>query len=399
MTLRTRLAAAALLPSAALSACASVDRSGPLADFHDGRYAAARAGYEALLVTDGADDALDRNEAGTIALLQGDVDGARRHLSEGFAAMEDLTSTTGETLGALVGPERTKRWKGDPYERCMNAYYLGVAYWLSGDVDNAAASFKAGVLRDADSEKGEAQSDFALLWFLLGRAQKEARHEDGGRAALAKAHALLPKNPWLDPAKNADANVLVVVDLGFAPLKVASGEHGSVVRFRRPVYRAAYAEVSAGGKPLGRTERAVDVFHQATTRGDKVIDHVNQGKAVFKDAAIVTGAVVLGSSRSQRNDLVGLALIAAGLLTPAEADVRQWGTLPGEVQVLLAKLPPGEHELKVEVRDAGGAPLADQTRTVRVVVREGRTAFVWTRGAPSDAGSEAPRGAVRIPKP
>src|SRR6185503_9705213 len=122
---------------------------------------------------------------------------------------------------------------------CMNAYYLGVTYWLTGDVDNAAACFKSGVLRDADSEKGATQSDFALLWFLMGCAQREAAHEDHGAAALATAHKLLPGNPWLDPTRNADANVIVVVDMGLGPEKVATGAFGSELRFRRRPYRAA----------------------------------------------------------------------------------------------------------------------------------------------------------------
>lgn len=386
-----------MIAASVLAACATVDRRPALDDFESGRYGAARAWFEQRLPADGADDCLDRNEAGTVALMQGDVAAAHRHFEEAFHAMDDLSSTTGETVGALVGPESSKRWKGDPYERCMNAYYLGVSYWLAGDPDNAAASFKAGLLRDADSEKGEAQSDFAALWFLLGMAQRDARHEDKGAAALAKAHALLPKAAGLDPTKAADADVLVVVDLGLGPAKVATGEHGSVVRFHRRAYRAAYAEVTADGKPLGRTERAADVYQQAVTRGDKVIDHVNQGKAVFKDAAVIAGAVVLDESGSRRSDVIGLGLLLAGILTPAEADVRQWATLPGEIQVLVAKLAPGEHELKVDVRDASGAPLADEARTLRVTVREGRTAFAWTRAAPKERVEvPAPAAEVRI---
>jgi hypothetical protein len=394
--IRVRFAPAALALCAALpAACASVDRSAPLRDFSDGRYAAARTWYEGRLADDGGDDCLDRNEAGTVALVQGDVEGAHRQFAEAYAAMEDLTSTTGETVGAIVGPERSKKWKGDPYERCMNAYYFGVTYWLAGDVDNAAACFKSGILRDADSEKGETQSDFALLWFLMGMAQREARHEDRGAAALAKAHALLPGNRWLDPSKNADANVLVVVDVGIGPEKIASGPHGAVVRFRRRPYRAAFADVAADGTPLGRTERAVDVYFQAVTRGGKVIDHINQGKAVFKDAAIVGGAFVLENSGRQSSDLIGLTMIAAGLLMPSEADTRHWGTLPGEVQVLAAKLPPGEHELRVDVKDGAGRSIADESKTIHVVVRDGGTSFVWTRAAPAErAASVGKDGAV-----
>jgi len=387
MKFRHRLAAAALaLGGAALSACASVDRAEPFNEFASGRYRAARTWYEDDLSRGVRDETLDRCEAGTVALVQGDVEAAHRHFEEAFNSMQDLSSTTGESALAVIGPESGKTWKGDPYERCMDAYYLGVTYWLMGDPDNAAACFKAGVLLDADSEKGAAQSDFALLWFLEGMAQREAHHEDGGAAALAKAHALLPDNRWLDPAKNADANVLVVVDMGLGPQKVASGPHGSQLRFRQRRYGAAYAEVSADGAPLGRTQRAVDVHFQATTRGGKVIDHINAGKAVFKDAAVIGGIFALDNSRSESGDLFGLALIALGLLTPAEADDRFWSTLPGEVQVLTAKLPPGEHDLRVEVKDRTGASIVEETKKLHVVVRESGTTFAWTRAMPGERG-------------
>jgi hypothetical protein len=382
MNLRSAAAAAALaLCAAPLAACASDARATMFHEFTAGRYQAARAWYEESLAKGGDEEALDRNEAGTVALLQGDVEGAYRHFLEGFTAMEDLTASTGETVGAIVGSESSKTWKGDPYERCMNAYYLGVTYWLKDDLDNAAASFKAGLLRDADSQEGAAQSDFAVLWFLTGMAQREAHHEDGGAAALAKAHELLPGNPWLDPRRATDANLLVVLDVGLGPEKYASGPAGADLRFRQRPYRAACAIVSADGKELGSTARAVSVYQQAITRGDKVIDHVNKGKAVFKTAAVATGIGVLANSGSQSSDLIGAGLIVAGLLMPAEADTRQWNTLPGEVQVLDARLPPGEHTIVVDVRDGAGQPIPEESKTLHVTVRDGATAFVWTRAA------------------
>src|SRR5262245_26970292 len=383
MQVRRNLMAAAALAAAAvaLAACASVDRTPPLREFASGNYSAARAWYEGRLVEDPDDEALDRNDAGTVALVQGDIQGAHLHFQEAYQIMENLSATAGETAGAIVGSESSKTWKGDPYERCMNAYYLGVTYWLMGDANNAAASFKAGVLRDADSEGGAAQSDFALLWFLMGMAQKEASHEDGGAAALARARALVPDNLWLDPARAQDANLLLVLDVGLGPVKVATGSHGSVVKFQRQPYQAAFAEVFADGNALGRTARASDIYMQAVTRGPKVIESINQGKAIFKDAAVIGGAFVLDNAGSTSSEVLGWAMIAAGLLLPAQGDVRTWATLPGEVQVLVAKLEPGEHVIDVAVRDASGAAVPQTSRKLHVKVQEGRTTFVWTRAA------------------
>ena len=391
--LRTPFAAAVLTVSAlmALTACTTPDRSRPFRDFRSGRYAAARAAYEHEIRSGGAEVTLDHNSAGTVALVQGDVEGAHRHFREAFDDLADLSATGAETIAATVGPERTKRWKGDPYERCMNAYYLGVTYWLLDDPDNAAASFKAGLLRDADSEEGAAQSDFALLWFLMGQAQREARHSDRGAQALATAHRLRPENPWTNPGGAADPNVLVLLELGLGPEKYPSGPHGSWVRFRERPYGEAYAEVLVGETSLGRTHTIEKLYHQAVTRGDKVLDHVNEGKAVFKDAAVLTGAYILGHSGSDHHDVAGVALLLAGVLAPAEADVRHWQILPGEVQVLTASLPPGEHDLTRDVKDASGRRLADVSKRVPVTVDEGRTTFVWVRAVGEPARPPAPK--------
>jgi hypothetical protein len=311
--------------------------------------------------------------------MQGDVAAAHRYFREAYDDLEDLSATHGETVAATVGPERTKRWKGDPYERVMNAYYLGVTYWLRGEVDNAAASFKAGLLRDADSAQGWAQSDFALLDLLLGMAQKDARHEDRGAFALKRAQELVPA---LDAAKAADANVLVVIDAGLVAQKVARGAHGSQAGFRPRDYAVRGAAVTAGGAELGRSVQAADLLVQATTRGRKTLDDVNTGKAVVKDAAVVTGGVLLGRADEGREAAVGAAILAAGLLLPAEADVRQWDTLPGEVHVFVAKLAPGRHTIRVEPRDASGRPVAGTDRTFDVNVSAERVAFLWMRAAP-----------------
>ena len=52
----------------------------------------------------------------------------------------------------------------------MNALYKGVLYWRMGDLDNASACFKRGLLADGWSEAGEHQRDFEVLMFLLGWA-------------------------------------------------------------------------------------------------------------------------------------------------------------------------------------------------------------------------------------
>ena len=361
--------------------CQSIDRSGGTTFLCEGRYAEARAFHEALLVEEPKNEALEHNEAGVMALLQSDVRGAQRHFREAFDDLDDLSSTTGEVLTTFLGSADSRRWKGEPYERCMNAYYLGVTYWLLGDDDNAAAAFRAGVLRDADSEEGESQSDFALLWFLLGQAQRSAFHQDRGVAALERAHALRPRNEWTAPDRSTSGNVLLVLESGLGPMRVPAGQHGSEVQFRARPGETAGALVRLGNQSLGRTAPIGGIYHQATTRGTKVIDHISGGKAVFKDAAVIGGAFVLGNSGSRTSDAIGVAMLAIGLLTSAETDLRYWSSLPDEVHVLLANLPEGPQTLTLTAVGVGGGSL-NTTWDVPVTVARNRVTLVWTRALP-----------------
>jgi hypothetical protein len=141
------------------------------------------------------------------------------------------------------------------------------------------------------------------------------------------------------------------------------------------------------------------LIDQAMDRGGAKMDAVNQSKAVVKDAAVVAGAVVLDRADNRNEALLGAGLIAAGLLLRADADVRQWDTLPGEIQVFAGTLPAGRHVVRVEPQDASGRGIPETSREFEVTITEGRTAFLWSRAAPrpESAGGtlQAPAAAPR----
>ena len=70
---------------------------------------------------------------------------------------------------------------------------------------------------------------------------------------------------------------------------------------------------------------------------------------------------------------VGLLVNLFGAFTE-RADTRSWLTLPGRIHVLRFPLPPGTHDVKVELLAADGRVAAEQTVT-GVVVRPGEWTF------------------------
>ena len=134
---------------------------------------------------------------------------------------------------------------------------------------------------------------------------------------------------------------------------------------------------------------------QATTRGGRVMDHVLQGKAVFKEStdafgtgAIIAGAGVAIAGQSNTAQGVGLGLVAAGLVskiisaatTPA-ADTRSWSNLPNLLSFAALRMSPGPHSLRVEFRDAGGRVVVTRDAAFHVVPGRDTVLFLSDRNS------------------
>ncbi len=85
------------------------------------------------------------------------------------------TNDGGRTLGAALVFEGIKVWKGEPFERAMAHYYLGLIYLHKGDYGNAHAAFENSLFKvreyakiDDDKHYTEVESTFALGYFGLG---------------------------------------------------------------------------------------------------------------------------------------------------------------------------------------------------------------------------------------
>ena len=350
--------------------CATHFARAPLNNFLAGDLDTTRAFFDRQVREgDVASGALYLNGLAQIEMLQGELGRARRHFRDAGRIMGNWATSSSEVIAAIVGSESSKTWKGDPYEKAMNAYYTGLLYWITGEPDNGRAAFKKGILADGESEEGDYQVDFALLFWLAGRTSllmglpedAESYFEEARRArefAVQHGAGGLPSPRVLeDPAAG---NLVCLVDIGLGPEKVVGGGKGelAVIVPRRPTVR--WAEIFVDGHSLGTTELLVDVDYQASTRGGTVMEGIRKGKAVLRTVSEVAGAVLIydgvnrGGDAGRNQALAGLGLLLLSLLTSSAADIRHWETLPAGVHVLTANIPPGPHDLRIEFRGAGG---------------------------------------------
>ena len=164
------------------------------------------------------------------------------------------------------------------------------------------------------------------------------------------------------------------------------------------------AKASVDGESIGAATILSDVVYQAQTLGGTVMEGIREGKAVFKRSTRISGVVLLDDAlrtndrdEAQAKAIVGGALLLLSALTAAAADTRHWSTLPSTVQVLVADVAPGRHELVVDFVDAGGAPVAALRRVLDVDVPDEGQAWVMVPSLPAASNSLPPSSSALHP--
>ena len=280
----------------------------------------------------------------------------------------------------LFSPEAKKTFIGEPYERVMAYYYRGILYWMDGEPDNARACFRSGQFEDSDTTNKTYASDYVLLDYLDGLATTELNGDGSDAFKSAQSLAKISSPPPYD----SKANVLFFVDFGPGPTKYAVGEYAQHLMFREGSTPIRSVQIQVGQKNY-QLRPFDDLYFQATTRGGRVMDYILANKANFKratdtigNAAIISGAVVGGTSHHPEGQWAGLGLVGFGLLnkiaaasTTPEADVRSWDNLPLYLSFAAMELPPGQHTASIDFLDEANRILPNQSKKVTFTVPDG----------------------------
>jgi tetratricopeptide (TPR) repeat protein len=378
--------------------CANADHQAAqkaLASYYSGNYKEATNLLEPLAKKTNEDFVLNNVRLGSVALTAYDLDEAENAFLRAYEVINSTgVNNGGRTLGAVLVDEKVKVWKGEPFERAMANFYLGVIYYMRQDYNNARGAFENALfkLRDYADPKNtkdyqEVESNFVPALVMLAKSYQRIGREDLARANFEKVQKVRPDLVGLiDYDRNLASNLLLVVDFGAAPSKVTDFD-GSIVGFAptpteagplpRPTVRVdgQYADINAlGGAP-------VDLVSLATDRRWQSIDTLRAIKSAVGTGLIAGGAVetlrgINGSGARQRTDLmVGAGLLAGGLLLKAtsQADVRHWETLPRTVYLIPIHLPSGQHDVTVSF------PNGEMQSWHRLVVPESGEATYYLR--------------------
>lgn len=312
---------------------------------------------------------LNNLRLGSAALANYDLDLAEAAFLRAYEVLNSVgVNNGGRTVGAVLVDEGLRIWRGEPYERAMANFYLGLTYYMRRDYANARAAFENALfkLRDyGESGRGrdqyrEQESNFALAYLMLARSYQRLGRDDLATKNFERVAQLRSDLSELaDPGLNADSNVLLVVDFGHGPQKVTDFD-GSVVGFA-----PSPAEEGPSPPPRievdGRTEDVdglarppVDLLVLAHDRRWQSLDTIRAVKSAV-GTGLMAGGLVYSQQRDARPE-IALAAILGGVLLKAtsQADLRQWEMLPRTTYIIPLNLPPGRHDVAVSFPDVHG---------------------------------------------
>ncbi|MCK4983740.1 MAG: hypothetical protein KAS17_12495, partial [Victivallaceae bacterium] len=138
--------------------------------FRNANYEKAEKVIQPLCLERTVNQPLYQSELSSIYLLAGKKEKAHKMLMLTHTSLEGLHDQNSERRAASVwGDEAEKVYKGEPYERCSLYVLLAMSFLNQGDVDNALAAIKTGLLADSDSKENKYKVDYALLYLLAAK--------------------------------------------------------------------------------------------------------------------------------------------------------------------------------------------------------------------------------------
>ena len=338
---------------------------------------------------------------GLLNYSTGNYDQAYRYLVNAQQCMDDLKQKS-----MTIAGERAKIFKGEHYERAMANFYLGLMLYDRGDYENARAMFSRTLECDRETvpdqerldklakkyarktkEGGEEEfftiyqalgNDNRLAYYMLARTyMKLDQHRD---VEISLNHAddwqdvptfikeescgvfvnmansfdprPPPDNPYATKERLNKDNLVILIQMGFAPAKSAAGWEGQKDFLAPRDYPERKAVVYIDGKRLGEAYPIFNLMHQATPTVRTLKDTAQTGKAAGKFLVGVFASAFSSDLARLVQDKWSVA-----------ADTRRWGSLPNEFQLISARVEPGLHTLTVLFYDQNGNPLPHYEQT------------------------------------
>src|SRR3954452_17772864 len=189
---------------------------------------------------------LNNARLGSTALADYDLDTAEAAFLNAYEVINSTgVNSGGRGAAAAIISEKMKVWKGEPFEKAMVNYYLGLVYYMRHDYENARAAFenslfklrdygenRGGESKNKDDEYRRIESDFALGYLMLAKSFQRLGDEPNAHKNFDRLLELRPKLRSLaNYQRNEASNVCLVIDYGYGPHRKTNDYDGAFVGF------------------------------------------------------------------------------------------------------------------------------------------------------------------------
>jgi len=342
--------------------------------YYSGQYRQAAAVLAPLIKKPNSDYVLNNCRYGSCALAGGNLNHAENAFLTAYRIMNSVDTNTGSrVLGAVVLYDGFKVWKGQPFERAMAHYYLGLIFLIKGEYENARAAFQNSLFRLRKYSRpgrslppaerfARTDSNFTLGYFCLGLCNLKLGHPNLANADFQRAESLKPSlAAVIARMRQPQTNALIFGDYGRGPVRRPAGMYG-----QQTVFTPAPWQVGPP-PPLvvwDNHHRVRGVGHSAMVNTLALaqekrwltMDTIRQAKAVV-GTGMILGGLAASSYGSYHHDQtlalagLGASLLGAAVAASSQADVRYWQMLPRTVYVAPIQLRSGPNVIRVA---AGG---------------------------------------------
>jgi tetratricopeptide (TPR) repeat protein len=360
------LVAALLLVTPMIAGCnatgASPEAQECLSQYYVGNFGPAANAIAPLANKTDENYVLNNLRLGSCAIAANDWARAEKAFSQAYEVMNSAGVNSGARgAAAVIINEGMKVWKGEPYERAMCSFYLGVVYYQNLDYNNARACFENALFKlrdyskdDKEEQYEELESDFIAAQVMLAQCWNKLGREDNADKILERAQRINPSIANRTTFSKA-ANVLLVVDFGEGPRKVTRYDNSVLAIGPTPEEAGPLPKpkVKVDAKNIGIAgddTSLLDTLAMAQQRKWQSMDTVRIAKAAIGAGLMTAGAVRTATAEKEGHVWTGLGLMAAGALIKAsgDADLRYWENLSRGVYVIPLELKPGvEHNITI----------------------------------------------------
>jgi tetratricopeptide (TPR) repeat protein len=254
-------------------------------------------------------------------------------------ASQEMGKLVGDTRegGAAAVDERSRTYRGSPYERCSLDVYRAICQYNAANFSGALAAARNAIANDAETNTNIQQhkEDFGIAYFLAALCYARLGERDNAIAHLELAKRCSPAAAKLTPAV-LDTNLVGILAVGAGPVAM-QGSFASREYVAQPCPESKI-EIEVDGKVAAEAVEMTDLLAQAQSNKPGEADAAAKSRAVGK---FVLSVVLSGASGSNVN-------------IEENRDLRCWWGLPHKFYVFAITTPPGTHSLAIRCYDAKG---------------------------------------------